>query len=65
MQSENSTTVIIVVGVLDAALAGILNYMALINLLAVDFMGSKLQQNVKFQMLVFLDVLLGLSAKWT
>ncbi|KAM4088221.1 hypothetical protein ACB094_07G054500 [Castanea mollissima] len=67
--SENSPIALIVVGVLDAASAGILNYMALVNLLAVDFMGSKLQQNVKLQMLAFLAVLLGaggmsLLAKW-
>ncbi|KAK9989243.1 hypothetical protein SO802_029482 [Lithocarpus litseifolius] len=67
--SENSPIALIVVGVLDAASAGILNYMALVNLLAVDFMGSKLQQNVTLQMLAFLAVLLGaggmsLLAKW-
>ncbi|KAL4650442.1 hypothetical protein ACB092_01G088600 [Castanea dentata] len=50
---------LIVVGVLDATPAGILNYKALVNLLVVDFMGYKLQQNVKFQMLAFLAVLLG------
>ena len=67
--SENSPIALIVVGVLDAASAGILNYMALVNLLAVDFMGSKLQQNVTLQMVAFLAVLLGaggmsLLAKW-
>ena len=59
--SENSPTTLIVVGVLDAALAGILNSKALVNLLAVDFMGSKLQQNVKLQMLAFLVVLLDVG----
>ena len=61
MYSENSPTTLIVVGVLDAALAGILNSKALVNLLAVDFMGSKLQQNVKLQMLAFLVVLLDVG----
>ncbi|KAL4634106.1 hypothetical protein ACB092_04G173900 [Castanea dentata] len=59
MYSENSPTALILVGVLDATPAGILNYKALVNLLVVDFMGYKLQQNVKFQMLAFLAVLLG------
>ncbi|KAK7860628.1 putative zinc transporter 8 [Quercus suber] len=64
VDSENSPTALIVVGILDAALAGILNYKVLVNLLAVDFMVSKLQQNVKLQMLAFLVVLLGVGGMY-
>ncbi|KAK7860627.1 zinc transporter 7 [Quercus suber] len=56
MYSENNPTALIVVGVLNAASTGILNYMALVNFLAIDFIGSKLQQTVKLQMLAFLAI---------
>lgn len=67
--SENSPTALIVVGILNAASAGLLNYMALVDLLAADFMGFKLQNNVKLQLLAYFAVLLGaggmsLMAKW-
>ncbi|KAJ4710656.1 Fe(2+) transport protein 1 [Melia azedarach] len=67
--SDSSPTALIVVGLLNAASAGLLNYMALVDLLASDFMGPKLQGNVKLQMWSYLAVLLGaggmsLMAKW-
>ncbi|XP_042455418.1 fe(2+) transport protein 2-like [Zingiber officinale] len=66
---DNSPTALIVVGVLNASSAGLLNYMALVDLLAADFMGPKLQGSVRLQMWAFLAVLLGaggmsLMAKW-
>ncbi|KAJ1294254.1 hypothetical protein BS78_01G132100 [Paspalum vaginatum] len=66
---ENSPTALIVVGLLNAASAGLLHYMALVELLAADFMGPKLQGSVKLQLLSFLAVLLGaggmsVMAKW-
>ncbi|MBA0715505.1 hypothetical protein Golax_014398 [Gossypium laxum] len=42
---ENSPTALIVEGLLNAALSGILIYMALVDLLAADFMNPKLQNN--------------------
>lgn len=57
--SETSPTSLIVVGLLNACSAGLLNYMALVELLASDFMGSKLQSNVKLQVLAYVAVLLG------
>ncbi|EEF47660.1 fe(2+) transport protein 1 [Ricinus communis] len=67
--SDNSPTALIVVGLLNASSAGLLNYMALVDLLAADFMGPKLQQNLKLQILAYVSVLLGaggmsLMAKW-
>ncbi|KAK1279840.1 Fe(2+) transport protein 2 [Acorus gramineus] len=67
--SDNSPTALIVVGLLNASSAGLLNYMALVDLLAADFMGPKLQSNVKLQLWAYVAVLLGaggmsLMAKW-
>ncbi|XP_010554257.1 PREDICTED: zinc transporter 7 [Tarenaya hassleriana] len=67
--SETSPTALIVVGVLNACSAGLLNYMALVDLLAAEFMGPKLQGNMKLQTLSYVAVLLGaggmsLMAKW-
>ncbi|GFS36836.1 zinc transporter 10 precursor [Actinidia rufa] len=67
--SDNSPTALIVVGVLNASSVGLLNDMALVDLLAADFMGNKLQENFKLQMWAFVAVLLGaggrsLVAKW-
>ncbi|KAG8044368.1 hypothetical protein GUJ93_ZPchr0252g33445 [Zizania palustris] len=66
---DNSPTALIVVGLLNAASAGLLHYMALVELLAADFMGPKLQGSVRLQLLCFLAVLLGaggmsVMAKW-
>ncbi|CAN6309919.1 unnamed protein product [Urochloa humidicola] len=66
---ENSPTALIVVGILNAASAGLLHYMALVELLAADFMGPKLQGSVRLQLLSFAAVLLGaggmsVMAKW-
>ena len=67
--SDNSPASLIVVGVLNAISAGLLNYMALVDLLAADFMGAQLQSNMKLQMWAFMAVLLGVGgmsvmAKW-
>ncbi|KAA0052675.1 hypothetical protein IC582_017883 [Cucumis melo] len=67
--SENSPTALIVVGILNALSAGLLNYMALVDLLAHDFMGPKLQANLKLHIWAYVAVLLGvggmsLLAKW-
>ncbi|WCJ35749.1 Zinc transporter 7 [Euphorbia peplus] len=57
--SPSSPTALIVVGLLNASSAGLLNYMALVDLLAADFLGPKLQQNIKLQFKCYLAVLLG------
>ena len=67
--SDNSPTALIVVGLLNACSAGLLNYMALVELLGSDFMSPKLQANVKLQIWCYVSVLLGaggmsLMAKW-
>ncbi|KAI9073479.1 hypothetical protein K1719_027918 [Acacia pycnantha] len=67
--SDTSPTALIVIGILNAISAGLLNYMALVDLLAADFMGPKLQQNVKLQIWAYAAVLLGaggmsIMSKW-
>ncbi|XVE91708.1 hypothetical protein REPUB_Repub01dG0034200 [Reevesia pubescens] len=67
--SETSPTALIVVGLLNACSAGLLNYMAMVDLLAAEFMGPKLQANMKLQVWAYIAVLLGagimsLMAKW-
>ncbi|XP_031475901.1 fe(2+) transport protein 1-like [Nymphaea colorata] len=67
--SENSPTALIVQGLLNGCSAGLLNYMALVDLLAADFLGPKLQSNMKLQFQAYMAVLLGagfmsLMAKW-
>ncbi|BBG99820.1 iron-regulated transporter 1 [Prunus dulcis] len=66
---ENSPTALIVEGVFNAASAGILIYMSLVDLLAADFMNPKLQSNGRLQVGANIALLLGagfmsLLAKW-
>ena len=66
---ENSPSSLITVGLLNASSAGLLIYMALVDLLAADFMGPKMQASVTLQLKSYLAVLLGaggmsLMAKW-
>ncbi|KAI3879133.1 hypothetical protein MKX03_010637 [Papaver bracteatum] len=56
---ENSPTALITVGLLNAASAGLLIYMALVDLLAADFMGPKLQGSIKLQLKSYAAVLVG------
>ncbi|XP_023001679.1 probable zinc transporter 10 [Cucurbita maxima] len=66
---ENSPAALITVGLLNASSAGLLIYMALVDLLSADFMGPKLQGSIKLQVKSYVAVLLGaggmsLMAKW-
>ncbi|XP_073151160.1 zinc transporter 8-like [Henckelia pumila] len=67
--SETSPTALIVEGCFNSASAGILIYMALVDLLAADFMSPKLQGSGKLQLGANVSLLLGagamsLLAKW-
>ncbi|CAN8272636.1 unnamed protein product [Cochlearia groenlandica] len=67
--SETSPAALIVVGLLNACAAGVLIYTALVDLLAHDFLGPKLQSNKKLSTLAFVAVFIGmggmsLTAKW-
>ncbi|CAJ2668422.1 zinc transporter 8-like [Trifolium pratense] len=66
---ENSPTALIVEGVFNAASAGILIYMALVDLLAADFMNPRMQKSGRLRLGCNLSLLLGagcmsLLAKW-
>ncbi|CAI9090672.1 OLC1v1025489C1 [Oldenlandia corymbosa var. corymbosa] len=66
---ENSNTALIVEGLLNSASAGILIYMALVDLLAADYMNPRMQNNLRLQFGANLSLLLGagcmsLLAKW-
>ncbi|KAK2976649.1 hypothetical protein RJ640_008185 [Escallonia rubra] len=67
--NESSPTALIVEGIFNSASAGILIYMALVDLLAADFMNPRMQNNLKLQLGANLSLLLGsgfmsLLAKW-
>ncbi|XP_062231643.1 zinc transporter 9-like [Phragmites australis] len=57
--NENSPRTLIIEGVLDAAAAGILNYMALVDLLAEDFMNPRVQKNGMLQLIINVSLLIG------
>ncbi|CAN6483642.1 unnamed protein product [Victoria cruziana] len=67
--NENGPTALIVEGVFNSSSAGILIYMALVDLLAADFMAPRMQNSGKLQILANVSLLLGaglmsLLAKW-
>lgn len=68
--NENSPTALIVEGVFNAASSGILIYMALVDLLAADFINSsRMKQNGTLQLCSYVALLLGIGsmsliAKW-
>ncbi|WJZ80167.1 hypothetical protein VitviT2T_000104 [Vitis vinifera] len=66
---ENSPKALVVEGVFNSASAGILIYMALVDLVAADFMSPRMQTNFKLQIAANILLLLGtacmsLLAKW-
>ncbi|KAK3405093.1 hypothetical protein EUGRSUZ_K01349, partial [Eucalyptus grandis] len=56
---ENSPKALVVEGIFNAASAGILIYMALVDLLAADFMSPKLQNNGRLLFGTYVALLLG------
>ncbi|XP_074364971.1 zinc transporter 1-like [Apium graveolens] len=57
--SEHSPTALIVQGIFSSASAGILIYMALVDLLAADFMDQRMQSNARLQVAANISLLLG------
>ena len=57
--SGTNPTSLIVAGILNAVSAGLLNFMTLVDLLANDFMGPRLQKHIKLQIWSYLAALLG------
>ncbi|GMY34925.1 putative zinc transporter 10 [Fagus crenata] len=58
---ENSSSALITVGILNSSSAGILIYMALVDLLSAEFMAPKLQANIKLQIKCYMEALLGVG----
>lgn len=56
---EKSPRSLIIQGIFEAAAAGILIYMALVDLLAADFMNPRMQANTRIQFGSHLSLLLG------
>ena len=57
--NESSQTALIVQGVLNAASAGILIYMSLVDFLAADFMHPKMQSNTGLRIMAHISLLIG------
>ncbi|CAH9097678.1 unnamed protein product [Cuscuta europaea] len=57
--NENSPMALVVEGLLNSVSAGILIYMALVDLIAADFMSDRLQRNLKLQIGANTSLLLG------
>jgi len=67
--NENSQAALIVQGLFDAVSSGILIYMALVDLIAADFLSKRMTKNPRLQMWSYLSLFLGagamsLLAKW-
>ncbi|KAG2641066.1 zinc transporter 8-like [Panicum virgatum] len=67
--NEDSPTALVVEGILNSVAAGILIYMALVDLLAEDFMNPKVQSRGKLQLGINVSMLVGaglmsMLAKW-
>ncbi|KAL1820929.1 hypothetical protein ACET3Z_015798 [Daucus carota] len=60
--SENTPTALIVQGIFNSASAGILIYMALVDLLAADFMDQRMQSNARLQVAANISLLLGAAS---
>ena len=56
---ETSPTALVVQGFLEAAAAGILVYMALVDILAEDFMSARVQSRARLQVVLNTSLLLG------
>lgn len=67
--NENSPTALIVEGLFDAVSSGILIYMALVDLIATDFLGERMTSSGRLQLWCYSALFLGagamsLLAKW-
>lgn len=56
---ETSPTALVVQGLLEAAAAGILVYMALVDILAQEFMSARVQSRARLQLALNASLLLG------
>ncbi|XP_031473690.1 zinc transporter 4, chloroplastic-like [Nymphaea colorata] len=59
--NPNSPRALVVEGILDSVSAGILIYMALVDLIAADFLSKKMSCNTRLQILSYFTLFLGAS----
>ena len=57
--NANSPRALVVEGLLDSVSAGILIYMALVDLIAADFLGRRMSSNVKLQVASYAALFVG------
>ncbi|KAI3692579.1 hypothetical protein L6452_32396 [Arctium lappa] len=57
--NPNSPRALVIEGILDSISAGILVYMALVDLIAADFMSKKMRCNARLQMMSYFALFLG------
>lgn len=60
--NENSPKALVVQGVFDSISAGILVYMALVDLIAADFLSKRMRSSRQLQLCAFLALFLGAGA---
>ena len=60
--NENSPTALMVIGIFDSISAGILVYMALVDLIAADFLSKRMRSDRKLQIYAFVALFLGCGA---
>lgn len=59
LYNHNSPRALVIEGILDSISAGILVYMALVDLIAADFLSKRMSCNVRLQILSYLALFLG------
>ena len=57
--NANSPRALIIEGILDSISAGILVYMALVDLIAADFLSKRMRCNVRLQVVSYIALFLG------
>lgn len=57
--NPNSPRALVVEGILDSVSAGILIYMSLVDLIAVDFLGGKMTGTLRQQVMAYIALFLG------
>jgi len=57
--NPNSPRALVIEGILDSVSAGILIYMSLVDLIAADFLGSKMTGSVRQQVTAYIALFLG------
>lgn len=63
--NANSPRALVVEGLLDSVSAGILIYMALVDLIAADFLGRRMYSSVRLQVAAYVALIVGAGSMST